>query len=130
MGALSLLDTSTPTFTTPQTTHPQSAQEQSLSQELALCDFRSYLLAMEAQNHERLRRARQEEWGSPVEAEEEGELERRDRQMEVQAGELTRLRGELQERLEGLTGRTYPAPEMDLVKEEFGSGGEVSCSSL
>jgi hypothetical protein len=131
MSKLSLLNTS-PTFNYPQPTHPQSAKEQSLSQELALCDFRSYLLAMEAQNHERLRKARHSEWAalaqSPVE-QEEGELLVRDRQMEVQAGELAKLRMELQEQLEGLTGREYPLPETYLrEEEEFARRGEVSVS--
>ncbi len=120
-----LTTTRSPTFDYPQPVHPQSAREKTLSQELALCDFRSYLLAMEAQNRERLRQVRSNEWtlcgakgfegegGSPVSSsEEDRELEEREREMAVQAEELTRRRVMLQSQLEGLTGREYPLPEM------------------
>lgn len=116
---LSIINTN-PTFDYPQPSLPQSAQEQTLSQELALCDFRSYLLAMEAQNYERLRQARGNEWQaydgtgmgfeSPLD-DSPNEATVRDEQMVAQAGELTRKRVELQVQLEGLTGREYPLPE-------------------
>lgn len=131
---LSLLHT-TPTFDYPQPSHPQSAQEQSLSQELALCDFRAYLLAMEVQNKERLEQARSQEWiayeATPMSSpddEEGGALRIREREMAVQAGELARKRGELQVELEGLTGKRYPLPKtyLQLEAEAAGEAGKVS----
>ena len=119
---LSLLNTS-PTFDYPQPSHPQSAREKTLSQELALCDFRAYLLAMEVQNRERLRQARTNEWvaygvdeSSPIDEDEL--LRAREKEMAVQAEELTRKRLELQEKLEEVTGRDYPLPDT------YGHGGD------
>jgi hypothetical protein len=102
-----------PSFMSPQATLPKSDEEQILLQELALCDFRTYLLAMEAQNRERLRQARGSECIcyeadiNPIDQ----HPHIRDYQMAMQANELRQKRTELQRELELLTGRQYPMPE-------------------
>jgi hypothetical protein len=113
VSALSLRPRS-PSFSSPQTALPKSDEEQVLSQELALCDFRTYLLVMEAQNRERLRQARASECVcyeagmNPTHQ----HPHTRDCQMTAQAYELQQRRMELQTQLEQLTGREYPMPEI------------------
>ncbi|KIW05536.1 uncharacterized protein PV09_03416 [Verruconis gallopava] len=104
-----------PMFESPQTSLPQSDEEKALSQELALCDFRAYLLIMEAQNRERLRQLQGTEnvYGEvvgdrPVDPYQPFV----DHEIVVQADKLRLRRTELQHSLEQLTGRLYPMPDI------------------
>lgn len=113
MSSLSLMSSS-PSFAPPQAALPQSDEEQILSQELALCDFRAYLLALETRNRERLRQARGSECTchepalNPIDQ----HPHLRDYQMVIQAQELQQRRTQLQDQLERLTGRAYPVPDI------------------